>query len=181
MKKTLLIVALVLAITTSIIAGTMAYYTITLDDLVKGEVVAKEFILEGENTSTHQESVKIAPGESLEWTFNIKNFDANDAVTDTDMDVTIDVDLQDLVEVNDITVPLEVSYTLDTSVVASEDGTFSKLFTAGENATKTLTVTVEWPWETEGVDDIDFAGQNLGTLSVSVTGTQSETTTTTTP
>jgi hypothetical protein len=47
-------------------------------------------------------------------------------------------------------------------------------FTAGDAATKTFTVTVEWPWGTAN-DDIEFAGQDLGTLSVSVTGTQSET------
>jgi hypothetical protein len=178
MKKTLLIVALVLAITTSIIAGTMAYYTITLDDLVKGDVVAKEFILEHDGDK-FQENIKIAPGESRVWTFEIKNF-KDDVITETDMDVTIDVGLENLVEVNNITVPLKVSYVLQTDVEASDD-TFSELFTAKEKATKILTVTVEWPWVTEGVDDIDFAGKNLGTLSVSVTGTQSETTTTTTP
>ena len=173
MKKTLLIVALVLAITTSIIAGTMAYYTITLDELVEGEVVAKEFILEGKNTSTHQESVKIAPGESQKWTFNIKNFEGDD-VTETDMDVTIDVTTPDT------NAPLEISVTLDGSEITSGDE-ISELFTANNPEIKKFTVTVEWPWETDGVDDIDFAGQNLGTLSVSVTGTQSETTTTTTP
>ena len=170
MKKTLLIVALVLAITTSIIAGTMAYYTITLDELVKGEVVAKEFILEHDGEK-FQENIKIAPGESQEWTFKIKNFKDN-VITETDMDVKIDVELQDLADVEGVTVPLKVSYVLDTDVVASDDGTFSKLFEANKDATKTLTVTVEWPWDTDGVDDIDFAGKNLGTLSVEVTGTQ---------
>ncbi len=169
MKKTLLIVALVLAITTSIIAGTMAYYTITFDELVKGDVVAKEFILEGKNTSTHQESVKIAPGESQEWTFDIKNFKNEDVVTETDMDVTIDVTTPNT------NAPLKISVTLDGKGISSGEK-IDKLFKANVPETKTFTVTVEWPWGTAN-DDIEFAGQDLGTLSVSVTGTQSQTTT----
>jgi len=165
MKKTLLIVALVLAITTSIIAGTMAYYTITLDELVEGEVVAKEFILEhGDNT--FDEDMRIAPGESQKWTFNIKNFEGDD-VTETDMDVTIDVTTPDT------NAPLEISVTLDGSEITSGDE-ISELFTANNPEIKKFTVTVEWPWETDGVDDIDFAGQELGTLSVKVTGTQTQ-------
>lgn len=174
MKKTLLIVALVLAITTSIIAGTMAYYTITLDELVEGDVVAKEFILEGEMTSEHEAKVKIAPGESETWTFKIKNFENEDVVTETDMDVTIEL-------------ALSGGYTIDNNKQAplilklngeeySSAEKYLTHFTAGDAATKTFTVTVEWPWGTAN-DDIEFAGQDLGTLSVSVTGTQSQTTT----
>ena len=166
MKKTLLIVALVLAITTSIIAGTMAYYTITLDELVKGDVVAKEFILEGEVTKTHEGAVKLAPGESQEWTFNISNYDDN-FVTETDMDVTIDVTTLNT------SAPLEISVTLDDDDITSGE-VIPNLFTAEVGATKILTVTVSWPWGTAN-DDIEFAGQDLGTLSVKVTGTQSET------
>ena len=167
MKKTLLIVALVLAITTSIIAGTMAYYTITLDELVEGEVVAKEFILEhGDNT--FDEDMRIAPGESQKWTFNIKNFEGDD-VTETDMDVTIDVTTPNT------NAPLKISVTLDGKGISSGEK-IDKLFKANVPETKTFTVTVEWPWGTAN-DDIEFAGQDLGTLSVSVTGTQSQTTT----
>lgn len=173
MKKTLLIVALVLAITTSIIAGTMAYYTITLDELVKGEVVAKEFILEGENTSTHEAKVKIAPGESQKWTFDIKNH-KDGAVTETDMDVTIDVTTPNT------NAPLTIKVELDGSEITS-GMKIDQLFEANIDATKTFTVTVEWPWETKDVNDTVFAGKDLGTLSVSVTGTQSGTTTATTP
>ena len=90
MKKTLLIVALVLAITTSIIAGTMAYYTITLDELVKGDVVAKEFILKPGETNTFETGVKIAPGEAVKWDFSVKNFDGN-AISETGMDLDVTV------------------------------------------------------------------------------------------
>ena len=44
MKKTLTIVALILAITVSLIAGTMSYYSITIEELAGGSVEAKEFI-----------------------------------------------------------------------------------------------------------------------------------------
>ena len=44
MKRTLVIMFLVLAISTSIIAGTMAMYVVEIDDLTEGSVVAKEFV-----------------------------------------------------------------------------------------------------------------------------------------
>ena len=67
MKKTLTLLLLVLAITTSLIAGTMAYYTVTLDNLVQGEVVAKEFIfVEKAGQQTLSFSDKMAPGETVE-------------------------------------------------------------------------------------------------------------------
>ncbi len=85
MKKTLTVLLLVLAITTSLIAGTMAYYTVTLDNLVQGEVVAKEFIfVEKEGKQTLSFSDKIAPGETVEWPFTVQNH-KDGLVTETDM------------------------------------------------------------------------------------------------
>ena len=58
MKKTLTVLLLVLAITPSLLAGTMAYYTVNLVNLVQGEVVAKEFIFvekEGQKTLSYSD------------------------------------------------------------------------------------------------------------------------------
>ncbi len=179
MKKTLLIVALVLAITTSIIAGTMAYYTITLDDLVKGDVVAKEFILLEGGTSTFSEGVKIAPGETVKWNFSVKNFD-DKAISETGMDLDVTV-LVEGAEKSYI-FPLTVKVTKkDEAIVLGTmnpghtgDIKFNDTFElAEEGQEKVYSVNIEWPWVTENVNDIDYAGSRHGaTITVSVTGTQ---------
>lgn len=93
MKKTLTIVALILAITVSLIAGTMSYYSITIDKLADGSVVAKEFILLENGTDTFEKDVKIAPGETVTWEFSIKNFDGS-RISETAMALDIEVELE---------------------------------------------------------------------------------------
>ena len=67
MKKILVIAAMILAITTSLIAGSLALYTTKIDDLAEGSVVAKEFVLLEGGTDTFKQSVKVAPSETNEW------------------------------------------------------------------------------------------------------------------
>jgi len=74
MKKTLITLALVLLLATSVIAGTLAMYTTSIDNLSEGSVVAKEFILTKGGTDTFAQNVKLSPGESEEWKFSIKNY-----------------------------------------------------------------------------------------------------------
>jgi len=61
MKKVLTLVALVLILSTSVIAGTLAMYTTTIDNIAEGSVVAKEFILLKDGTDTFTKDLKIAP------------------------------------------------------------------------------------------------------------------------
>lgn len=180
MKRTLLVAALVLAISTSIIAGTMAMYTITIDDLAQGSVVAKEFVLEPGQTNTFAEDVEIAPGERVEWEFSVKNYEGS-IVSETAMDLDIAVDIDNAAG-KDAIAPLEITITdEDENEVGRETGTgtitFSDEFDIDEEGQeKTYTVSIEWPWETEGVDDIKYAGADFGTsITVSVTGTQQAT------
>ena len=86
MKRTLVIMFLVLAISTSIIAGTMAMYVVEIDDLAEGSVVAKEFVLKPGETNTFAEDVEIAPGESVDWEFSVKNYEGG-VVSETAMDL----------------------------------------------------------------------------------------------
>ena len=58
MKKALTIVALVLILSTSVIAGTLAMYTTTIDNIAEGSVVAKEFILVEGGTDTFTKNLK---------------------------------------------------------------------------------------------------------------------------
>ena len=113
MKRILVIVALVLVISTSLIAGTLSLYTMTIPALAEGSVVAKEFVLLEGATNTFAENVKIAPGEIVEWDFSVKNFNGG-IVSETAMDLDFTVEL-DADSEKDVIAPLEVT-------VKDEDG-----------------------------------------------------------
>lgn len=179
MKRALIVVALVLVISVSLVAGTLAMYVIDIDDLAEGSVVAKEFILKPGETDTFEENVKIAPGETVDWTFSVKNHDGG-TISETAMDLSFAIDLA-AAENKYVIEPLlvmvkgendaEVTLTQD---VNSGAWTFTDEFKLGETGQeKTYTVSIEWPWETEGVNDYDYAGAGFGTaVTVSVTGIQ---------
>jgi hypothetical protein len=84
MKKILLLSLLTLAILSSVVAGTMANYTISIDSLAYGSVVGKEFCFLESGTDTFASNVKIAPGETLQWQFGVKNYNGG-TVTETDL------------------------------------------------------------------------------------------------
>lgn len=179
MKRALIVVALVLVISVSLVAGTLAMYVIDIDDLAEGSVVAKEFILKPGATNTFAENVKIAPGETVDWTFSVKNHDEG-IVSETAMDLYFAIDLDDAGE-KDAIEPLVVTVkdeNEDDITLAQDSGsgvwTFTDEFALSETGQeKTYTVSIAWPWETTGVDDIDYAGAGFGTVvKVSVTGTQ---------
>ena len=91
MKKTLVLLSLVLAIALSVLSGTLAVYTTTIA-LAVGNVVAKEFILLENGYDTFEENVKIAPKEKVEWTFSVKNYKGN-IVSETAMDLDFTVNI----------------------------------------------------------------------------------------
>lgn len=183
MKRALIVVALVLVISVSLVAGTLAMYVIDIDDLAEGSVVAKEFILEPGETDTFEENVKIAPGETVHWTFSVKNHDGV-TISETAMELDFAIDLaaageKAAIEPLVVTVKgendAEVTLTQD---VNSGAWTFTDEFGLGETGQeKTYTVSIEWPWE--GTNDIAYAGAGFGTaVTVSVTGTQATPTST---
>ncbi|HZK42035.1 MAG TPA: hypothetical protein VFD14_03575, partial [Clostridia bacterium] len=63
----------------------------------------------------------------------------------------------------------------DEKIIETKDGIGKANITHGnvESMEKTYIVKVQWPWKTDNVDDIEFAGAGYGSnLTVSVTGTQ---------
>ncbi len=185
MKRALIVVALVLVISVSLVAGTLAMYVIEIDDLAEGSVVAKEFILKPGATNTFAENVKIAPGETVDWTFSVKNHDGG-FISETAMDLYFAIDLaasnnKSAIDPLVVTVKDENE---DDITLAQDSGsgvwTFTDEFELEEEGQeKTYTVSIAWPWETTGVDDIDYAGSGFGTaVTVSVTGTQATPTST---
>ena len=175
MKKGLIISALVLMIAASLIAGTLANYTTSIDDLAEGSVIAKEFILLENGTDTFATNVKIAPTETKTWQFSVKNYNGS-LVTETAMDLDFDISVTNTTGKQAIE-PLTVTI-LDEeeNVVATRTGSgtmhFDDAFTLlAEGQTKTFTVNVTWPSNNEV--DINYAGGGFGTtVSVAVTGTQ---------
>lgn len=174
MKKALVVTALVLVISLSLIAGTLAMYVVEIDNLAEGSVVAKEFILLEGATDTFEENVKIAPGETVEWQFSVKNHDGT-AVSETAMNLEFAITLSDAGSKEAIE-PLVVTVKDGENIVetASVEGiiTFSDEFALDDTGQeKTYTVAIDWPGD--GENDIDYAGAGYGTaLKVSVTGTQ---------
>ncbi|NMA91682.1 MAG: sugar-binding protein [Firmicutes bacterium] len=83
MKRLLLILLLVLLIAGSILAGTLASYSATVD-LADGSTVAKEFIFLGDGTDSFAMNEPIGPAETINWPFKVKNHDGN-LVTETDL------------------------------------------------------------------------------------------------
>ena len=163
MKKTITIIALILAITVSLIAGTMSYYTVTLDNLASGSVVAKSFSLTGEGSDNFEEALKIAPGESHEWVFSF------DASSETGMDVDVDIQLL-AADGKSMITPLLVTVKENNAVVT---GPLQYQQTAGQGLHKAFTVEVTWPWGTPDNGDIAFQGDTFGaSLTVTVTGKQ---------
>ncbi|MGI6615745.1 MAG: hypothetical protein ACOX30_07000 [Dethiobacteria bacterium] len=175
MKKVLTITALVLLISLSLIAGTLAMYVVEIDDLAEGSVVAKEFILEEGVTNTFSDDVKIAPSETVEWKFSVKNYDGQ-TISETAMDLEFAIELTAADGKSAIT-PLKVTVfdennnPVETTTEGATTYTFADEFELkDEGQEKTYTVAINWP---DGENDIDYAGADFGTaLAVSVTGTQ---------
>ncbi|MEN6340531.1 MAG: hypothetical protein ABFD03_10425 [Clostridiaceae bacterium] len=72
MKKFILTVALVLAVVTSLVAGTMAAYTQQLDT-TSNAVTTKTFSINGSMSDSFNEAIEIAPGESVDYKIAITN------------------------------------------------------------------------------------------------------------
>ncbi len=175
MKKILVTVAFILLLTTSIAAGTLAMYTTTIDDLAEGSVVAKEFILTEGGTDTFTKNVKIAPGETVDWQFSVKNYDGA-VVSETAMNLDFDVDVV-AADGKAVIAPLTVTVKDSSGVVvgtATGSGTivFADEFNlAAAGQEKVYTVSANWT--SNDAVDINYAGADYGTaVRVSVTGVQ---------
>jgi len=175
MKKLVVTFALVLIVSTSLIAGTLAMYTTTIDDLAEGSVVAKEFILLEGGTDTFTENVKIAPAETVDYQFSVKNYNGS-IISETAMDLDFDIAVV-AADGKNVIAPLVVTVkNSDGATVGTvtSSGTIEFADEFGLSATgqeKTFTVSVNWP--SNDNTDINYAGANYGTaLKVAVTGTQ---------
>ena len=175
MKKVLLTIALVLVVSTSLIAGTLAMYTTKIDDLADGSVVAKEFVLTEGGTDSFVKDIKIAPGETVNWQFSVKNYDGS-VVSETAMALAFDINAQatdgkSLVEPLTFTVKDGSGAVVGTATSSGLIQFSDDFALAADGQEKTYTVSVNWPSNNDV--DINYAGAGYGTsVAVSVTGTQ---------
>jgi len=175
MKKAFVTLVLLLAICTSILAGTMASYTTRLDNLAHGSVVAKEFIFLESGSDTFQENVKIAPTETVTWMFAVKNFDET-YVTETDLYYRITFNAvaspgKSAIDPLVISIKDEDGDLIDTingTGSVDADGYFP-ISVGGQSAS--FIVEIYWPSNDD--KDINYAGHDFGTtIAVSAVGSQ---------
>lgn len=166
MKRILLLLTLILVMVSSITAGTLAMYTVSIDNLAEGSVVAKEFIFVGEGADNFQQGLKIAPAETVQWQFKVKNYQ-NHIVSETDMyyKLTFNVDAlsgKSAIEPLTVTVKDSKGHVLNR---VTGVGTFDVLGSfplAANGQEEDYTVEIYWP--SDGTSDIDYAGGNYGTM-----------------
>lgn len=175
MKKVLVIVALVLVLSTAVIAGTLAMYTTSIDNLATGSVVAKEFVLLENGTDSFTENVKIAPTEAVDWQFSVKNYDGA-IVSETAMalDFNIQVaapDGKNMIDPLVITVKDESGNIVGTTTGSGTIDFSNEFALNASGQQKTYTVSINWP--SDDAIDINYVGADYGAaVTVSVTGTQ---------
>ena len=165
MKRILFITLLVLAIAASLLAGTLAYYTTSVE-VASGSVVAKEFIFVAEGReNSFEKGVKIAPSETVTWEFSVKNYDTN-VVTETDLYYKLTFDVL-AAEGKSAIEPLivRVKDTAD-GVLATRTGPgtfdlYGEFLLNESDQAQGYVVELEWP--AGGNSDSDYAGSDYGT------------------
>ncbi|NLI94081.1 MAG: sugar-binding protein [Peptococcaceae bacterium] len=165
MKRIVFLLFLLLIIVSSITAGTLAMYTVSIDTLAEGSTVAKEFIFTGEGTDSFQQGIKIAPSETVDWQFKIKNY-KNQVITETDLYYKLTFQVSASAGKQAIS-PLTVSVKdLNGNVLnrVTGTGTFDILGTfplSSVGQEKDFMVEIQWP--DSGNSDINYAGNRFGT------------------
>jgi|LSQX01.3.fsa_nt_gb hypothetical protein len=93
MKKIISLGSLVLLIATSMIAGTLAAYSTSLSP-IKDDFAAKSFSITANSPTVDDNlDIQIAPGETVDWDFLIRNYEDEALPTEVNMDVEMVLDI----------------------------------------------------------------------------------------
>ncbi len=172
MKNKLLIGLLVVFIMTTLVSGSLAVYQASIDD-IDGSFAATKFVIDSSaEGQLYNGSLKIAPGDTLSSTFIIKNYDASNNITETDMKLDISVVFDGGLD----PVTMKLYYGDSLLGTCTGDGTITydsvtAVLPANVATDAVYTLVFEWPENTSGVDDTAFQGKPA-TFAISVTGTQ---------
>lgn len=165
MKKAIFVLALVLIMVSSIVAGTLAMYSTSIDTLAEGSVAAKEFVFLGEGADSFHQGIKIAPSETVRWQFSVKNYNGH-VITETDLFYKLTFAVSASPGKSAIQ-PLVVTVKdSNNNILKSVTGTGTfdvtgqfPLSEAGQK--KDYVVEIYWPQH--GSNDINYAGNGFGT------------------
>ncbi len=188
MKKFLLVGALALAIVTSMVAGTLATYSKTLEPLAD-DVHAKRFNISADFDEAQTDSIRLAPGEAKVWAFRVYNYDEDyrESASEVDLDVTVSVQLPPEmlragVVVRQFTFANQTWETPSLTQTGGDTYTFTveNAFTGLEAYTQMGEVTFAWEENMGGTEDAltqtqltnEYEGETLGTFRVTVRADQ---------
>jgi len=176
MKKFLLSTALVLAIAVSVISGTMALYTTKIDNVADGSVVAKEFVLHENGTDSFVKDVKIAPTETVTWSFGVRNFEGN-ILSETAMALSFTVDIEasngkQAIDPLVVTIKNEAGTVVGTQTGSGVISFNDNFALKSEGQAHTYTVVVNWPSSSADAAYVSDNGSFGTSIRVGVTGTQ---------
>lgn len=87
MKRAIIIIILLLCMMTSLTAGTLAVYTSKVE-LLPSKVVAKQFYV-GIGGGNDEFNIRLEPGETIFYTFEVTNQNREGAVAEVDIDLSI--------------------------------------------------------------------------------------------
>lgn len=165
MKKTAWILVLLLVMASSVTAGTLAMYTTSIDHLAQGSVSAKEFVFTGEGTDSFEQGLKIAPGETVSWQYQVRNYTGT-VVTETDMYYRLTFDVHAAadrlaIEPLIVTVKDENANVVGSIIGPGKLDVVGAFLLSQSGQERTYTIEAYWP----GDDDveIDYAGEQYGT------------------
>lgn len=171
MKKTLLMGAMALAIVTSMVAGTLAIYSKNFD--FGGNVTAKKFYVNATSETTTPD-IKIAPGETADWTFEVTNTDGA-VISAVDMSTHITVTLPEGFKDIAVTLKNADGNTLG-SGVADANGKIEVAgadFTANTGKTDEYTLEFTWDGTKDNANDTALGeAAKSAPFTVTVTGAQ---------
>ena len=165
MKRIITISLLVLAILSSLLAGTMAYYTTSIE-IAAGSVTAKEFIFLSEQVKTFTLNEKIAPSETVNWSFKVMNYDEG-AVTETAQyyKLTFDVKAAEgkkAIEPLLVIVKDENNNTLKNIKGTQTFDILDEFKSPGLKESREYSIEMIWP--ADGPNDSAYAGNGFGTV-----------------
>jgi len=156
MKKFFLVVALVLAVVSSLVAGTMAAYTQTVD-VTASDLISKSFSITHTKSENFSTSLKLAPGDQVTYAVTLKN--------DGEVDATVNV-AADLSAASGKTENNRLKMTYSTDGTAWSESA-PAAFTIASGASKVIQFKVSWPYETDAASntaDKAMMGSGVGSV-----------------
>ncbi|MEN6593960.1 MAG: hypothetical protein ABFC31_03290 [Clostridiaceae bacterium] len=163
MKKFILTVALVLAVVTSLVAGTMAAYTQQLDETT-GTLSAKKFNIVSNTSDGFSEALQVAPGSSVVYQVEVTN--SGEVDTKLDMDISILGAGKDQIDRLQLDIR-EVKLISATSTTTKQVLLSSDKLAVGETAI--VTFVISWPYEAnDEANALDNADMSLAASYIQV-------------